>query len=341
MKKTIFLFLIFLPLLLFAQHSQSSNKTASKGSGSAFGGKTEIDSVKYTEFRVIPEFKIWKLGIGLDLDFLLDHNYHLRKSDWDQLKDIPSKFYYIKYQKRGDPFYAQLGSLSGYGYSNGLVMMNYSNNRLFPDLKNTAFMAGGNPNILTKPSFEAMTSSIEKNQILAFNTHFKPVPDSTVKYLDRTVLGLTIATDRNQYGNLKYVASDSLYHAYKEKENAVTAFSFDYSLPVSKKREMTFGHYAEFSHIAGHGSGFIFPGFYGEYKFLKVNLEFRGYGPHYLPSFFDNRYEQTRAYQIGDSLVFTKEDMLKGIKSSSGWFGKVQISIKEIQDFCRLAGYVR
>jgi hypothetical protein len=328
MKRMLIVFIVLLPLWLLAQEIPFSVKSETKYGSSAMVGSTKVDSIKYTQIRLIQEFKVWKFDMGVDLDFLLDKNHHLKPDNWDHLSDIPTKLYYVRYAKRGDPFYAHLGGFPGHTLSNGLIMLNYSNMQLYPDLRNTGLMLGENPRWPMKPSFEVFSSNVEKNQILTFATHFQPLPDSTVRFLDQTVLGFSAVTDRNQYGNVKYVVPDSLYRLFnKNKKESAVVYSFDYTLPISQKKNATFGHYAEFAHIASHGSGFIFPGIYSDLKSLKVNLEFRRYGVHFVPAFFDRHYEEQRAAQYGNEII-TKEETLDNIRASYGWYVKIQTDIK-------------
>jgi hypothetical protein len=328
MKRALFIYLFIIPLWLIAQEIPFSVKSETKYGSSGMVGSTKVDSVKYTQIRLIQELKLWKFDIGLDMDFLLDKNHHLKKDDWDHFSDVPNKIYYLRYAKKGDPFYAHLGGFPGHTLSNGLIMLNYSNMQLYPDLRNTGLMLGENPRWPMKPNFEVFSSNVVKNQILSFATHFQPLPDSTIRYLDQTILGFSAVTDRNQYGNIKYVVPDSIYHLFnKRKKESVTVYSFDYSLPITLKNIGTFRHYAELAHITNYGSGIIFPGFYTEFKSLKVNLEFRRYGAKFVPAFFDRHYEEQRASLIGNQ-IFTKEEELKAIRASFGWYGKVQTNIK-------------
>lgn len=327
MKKLVLAFCILFPIWLMAQDMPFTVKNETRYGASCMVGKTEVDSIDYYQVRFIPEFKVWKLSIGLDLDFLVDKDKKLKKDDWDKLSVIPNKFYYIRYGQSGDPWFVHLGGFPNHTMSNGLIMLNYSNMLLYPEYRNTGLLVESNPNIQTKPTFEVFTSNIEKDEIMSFAAHCQPLPDSTVKILDKTVLGFQVIFDRNQYSNLKYEASDSLYQVYKNKKEGIAMYSFDYALPVLEKGKVTFGHYAEFAHIAGYGTGIIFPGIYSQSKTLKVNLEFRTYGAEFLPAFFDHKYEEQRAIQY-DDFIITKEDMLKGIKRSYGWYGKIQTNIK-------------
>lgn len=335
MKKALILFLVFVPLWIMAQDMPFTVKSSTKYSVSGMVGYEKVDSVKYYQFRLIQEFEFWKIGMGLDLDFLFDKHAHLKKDDWDNLDDILSKIYYLRYGEVEEPFYFHLGGFPNRSMVNGLVMLNYSNMLLYPELHNTGVMIGGSPKWPLKPVFEIYTSNIRKNQILSFSTHIQPLPDSTLKNIDETLIGFSFVMDRDQKSNLRYVMDDALYEElYDElnidKSSSVSVFSLDYKMPVIQSEKAKFGHYAEIAHILDYGTGFILPGVWGDFNFLKVNLEYRIYGSQFTPAFFDHYYEEERAILVEDSTeaatysIITKEKALADVKAAYGWYGKVQ-----------------
>ncbi len=326
-KKIILLFFILIPLCLIAQDLPFSVKNSTKYSISGMVGYIKVDSVKYSQLRLIQEFKIKKVGVGVDLDFLFDKNYHLRKSGWDQIKDYVDKIYYVSYADIDNAVYLHLGGFPYKTIGNGLIMLNYSNMLLYPDLWNPGLMVGVNPDWIVHPNFEIFTSNLYKNQIMAFNASSQLMPDDAFPVVDKMVWGFTYVIDRNQYGNLKYVVPDSVSSEINSGTKRPAAiYGFNYTLPILSKDNATFGHYAEFAHIADYGTGYILPGFYSDFKFIKVNLEYRIYKKEFAPAFFDHSYERTRAFMIGDELV-TKEQTLTNYNNSYGWYGKVQAII--------------
>lgn len=210
MKKALFLCLLFIPLFVAAQEVPFAVKAKTHYSASGMVGVEKIDSLKYYQARLIQEFDIWKIGMGIDLDFLFDvDHYHLRKKDWDHLDDVLDKIYYIRYAQKGEPVFVHLGGFPGVSIGNGLVMRDYSNMRLYPELRNTGLMIGGNPNWPLKPSFELFSSNIRKNQIMSLAARCQPIPESKLKILKDLEVGINMVVDRDQYGNLKYVVSEA------------------------------------------------------------------------------------------------------------------------------------
>ncbi|MCB5259077.1 MAG: hypothetical protein PHY41_08030 [Candidatus Cloacimonetes bacterium] len=326
-KRYLVLFLAILPILVFAQDMPFSVSSSTRYSASTMFGKVDIDSVRYTQFRFIQEFKYKKFGLGLDLDILLDKNYHIKKSDWDHLGDIIGKFYYFRYAELGDPLYFHIGGFPKYSVGNGLVMLNYSNMYFYPDLRYNGILIGGKIPTLFEPELELFSSDITKNNILSFRAHFKPLPDSTVKILDMSKVGFSVYTDLNQYANLNYTLPDSLEYLNPDRRDAATILSFDYTQPLKRSDKAEYGIYTEVAHMIDNGTGSILPGVYADFNVIKVNLEYRTNGDRFMPAYFDYHYEEERAVQDtlnGLPIIITKEEALQNRKSSYGFFGKVQ-----------------
>lgn len=327
MKKVLFLCLLLIPLLVSAQEVPFAVKVKTRYSSSGMVGTEKIDSLKYYQARFIQEFEFWRFGMGLDLDFLINvEDRHLRKEDWDHLENLLDKIYYIRYAEKDDPLFLHLGGFPGITMGNGLIMRDYSNMQLYPELRNTGLMIAGKPNWSLRPSFELFSSNIRKNQIMSLAARFHPVPDSTLKVLKDLEIGVSLAVDRNQYGNLKYIVdNEDSIDIGSYGSDPISIWGFAYTLPVFQTDKLTLGQYAEFAHIAHNGTGVILPGIYAEIKNLKVNLEYRIYGDKFVPAWFDKQYEEERAFQPVDSLAeyISKEDALQSRKATYGWNGSI------------------
>ncbi|HPN41445.1 MAG TPA: hypothetical protein PKX36_07965 [Candidatus Cloacimonadota bacterium] len=331
MKKIVLFVLMLIPLWLAAQDMPFTVRAKTRFASSGMIGYETIDSLTFYRARLIQEFKFWKIGIGLDLDFLFDKDYRLRVSDWDHWENVLDKFYYIKFANRRDPVYVHLGGFPDLTIGNGLIMKKYNNMQLYPELRNPGLMIGANPNIPTSPSFELFTSNLKKNEIMSFSARFRPMPDSTLAVIDEMILGLSLAIDRNQFGNIKYVTADSLNSDIALlSSRPATVIGAAITLPVYRTDQYTLGTYAEFAHIAGLGSGAILPGVYADFKFMKLNLEYRTYGRQFTPAFFDEDYEEERGYFIDSLAVFrTKEDYVSSLNPATGINGIVEGNYKD------------
>lgn len=327
-RRLIFLIFTLLPLYAAAQSTPFAVKSSTRYSASTMFGRVEEDSIRYTQLRFIQEFNYKKFGLGLDLDFLFDKNYHIKESDWDHIGDALGKIYYFRYAEMGDPFFFHIGGFPKFSTGNGLVMLNYSNMTYYPDLRHNGLLIGGKIPTLFEPELELFSSDITKNDLLSFRAHFKPLADSTVKILDMATLGFSIYSDLNQYSNLKHILPDSLDYLRTGKKDAATIISFDYTQPIKRSEKAEYGLYTEVAHMIDNGTGSILPGVYADFKVVKVNLEYRTNGDRFAPSYFDYHYEEERAFQDtladGTPIISTKEQALQDRQSSYGIYGKIQ-----------------
>ncbi len=108
----------------------------------------------------------------------------------------------------------------------------------------------------------------------------------------------------------------------------ITVFGVDYELPFVQNPLFTLSHYGEAAQIDGHGMGFIFPGFYSKFLIFHMNLEYRIYQDDFMPAFFDQLYDEQRAFVYTDiDSVLTKESLLEDMTKSHGWYGALTTNI--------------
>jgi hypothetical protein len=113
-------------------------------------------------------------------------------------------------------------------------------------------------------------------------------------------------------------------------EDDITVFGVDYELPFVQNPLFTLSHYGEAAQIDGHGMGFIFPGFYSKFLIFHMNLEYRIYQDDFMPAFFDQLYDEQRAFvQAYDdtTIVLTKESLIEDMTKSHGWYGALTTNI--------------
>lgn len=327
-KRLIIALFLIVPLYLSAQDMPFTVKSSTRYSASTMFGKVEVDSVRYYQFRFIQEFNYKKWGLGLDLDFLFDKDYHLKESDWDHIGDAFSKIYYLRYAETGDPFHFHIGGFPKYSVGNGLVMWNYSNMTYYPDLRHNGLLIGGKIPVTFEPEIELFSSDVLKNNLISLQTRFKPLPDSTLKILDMAKIGFSVFADRNQYANLKHTLPDSLEYLIPEDKDTAVILSIDYNQPLHRSEKAEYGIYTEVAHMVDYGTGSILPGIYADFKVVKVNLEYRTNSDQFIPAYFDNHYEEERATLLEadteDPTIISRQDVLKNRESSYGFYGKIE-----------------
>lgn len=195
---------------------------SSRFGGGLFIGGVTIDGKNYQQFGIRADIPVGKFGFGVDLQILLNENGHIRKEDWDEWHDYLDKLYYVRYGRKGDPFYVRLGGLdySYLGYRN--VVNGYSNMIEFPTIKRYGLdmdiEAGKFRGELFLNDFKEM---FEHEASMVFATRL------SYKVLGRLTVGGTFAADFNEYNALKDRDDDGFpdeVDKYPEKSKWVTEY---------------------------------------------------------------------------------------------------------------------
>jgi hypothetical protein len=209
MKKIVLAFLILFSMFLFGQdeteQETSENTAAVEGtedgagySGSAIIGAVTVDGKNYQQIGLRLDIPIGKLGFGLDVQLLIDEEGNIRKEDWDEFEDYLDKIYYIRWARKGDPFYIRLGGLdySYLGYN--IIVDGYSNMIEYPSYKRLGM----------EMSFETEKFGGE----LLINNYKELITDKPglllgtrafYKVWGELAIGATFAADFNEYNGLR------------------------------------------------------------------------------------------------------------------------------------------
>lgn len=169
-----------------------------KTTGTAVVGAVTIDGKNYQQLGLRLDIPIGKFGFGLDAQILIDEEGNIREEDWDQFEDYLDKIYYVRWARKGDPFYIRLGGLdySYLGYN--IVVDGYSNMIEYPAYKRLGMEMsfetekfGGE--LLINNYKELMTD--EPGLLLGTRAFYKVWGELAV--------GATIAVDFNEYNGLR------------------------------------------------------------------------------------------------------------------------------------------
>lgn len=161
-------------------------------------GSVVVDGVLYTQVRLLPEIAIWKLGLGLDIDLLIDGEGKLRGDNWDSWDDVLRKIFYVRFSDRTDSLYFKIGRIPDYTLGHGLIFDDFSNMLRYPAVKNIGGYLGVNTNSYGF-GFEVYTHDISKNDIIAGRASLKPLQFLGLPLLKKLKLGVNAGADRNPY----------------------------------------------------------------------------------------------------------------------------------------------
>lgn len=191
--------------------------------GGVFGAVT-VDGKNYQQLGLRPELQIWKLGIGLDITILLDENGEIRKEDWDQKEDYIDKIYYIRYAKKGDPFYFQFGGLESTTLGYGTLINGYTNMLEYPTYKRQGLDIGFETQYI---GMQAIVDDFKELQ--GNNKSIMGGGRIYVKPFSRMQIGGSIAGDLNEYKGL-HDSDDDGYpdevDAYPNDDTYVTQIDY-------------------------------------------------------------------------------------------------------------------
>jgi len=140
--KSIPIITILATQILFGQPEEIDPETNStdKSVQGAFGAVT-IDGKIWNQIALRPVLPFGKLSIALDLVIYIDQDGNIHKDEWDlsngeKVKNtIIDKIYYVRYGNRWDKNYFKIGSLDNVTMGYGILLSNYSNALLYPQVR--------------------------------------------------------------------------------------------------------------------------------------------------------------------------------------------------------------
>jgi hypothetical protein len=219
--------------LLFSQESEDSM------GGSVIIGATTINNQNFQKIGILADIPIWKLGFGIDIQLLIDDQGNIRKEDWDKFEDYLDKIYYIRWGRKGDPFYAKVGGISNASLGYGIILNHYSNMIQYPTYKRIG--------LETSTKISSVGTELFLNNFKeAFADKPGMVLGARLSYdlpFLGSVAGITYASDFNEYNGL----FDSDNDGYPD---AIDAFPTDKKLVTEREKfEEIFASYENMEEI--------------------------------------------------------------------------------------------
>ncbi|MEA2103160.1 MAG: FecR family protein [Candidatus Cloacimonadota bacterium] len=192
-----------------SQSQQTSPKESAKSGVSkrssplnvGFGSVT-IDGKMYTRIRLMPELSFWKFKLGFDFDILFDEDGNIRKEDWDDFNAYLNKILYLQFAERNDPFYARFGGFPSIKFGQGLIMRDYTNMLNYPLVRQLGAEVAVNTNIFGL-GIDVFCPNIDQHNIFAGRIHAKPLTGLDIPILKNIKLGVTAATDLDQFSGIR------------------------------------------------------------------------------------------------------------------------------------------
>lgn len=281
-------------------------------------GITTIGDTSYTTFTIAPEFSFGKVGVGLNLQFLMnnDNDFKLRKDEYEGGAGVFRAIRYIRIGQKYEDYFFRFGALDRATLGNGFLVWNYNNSTNY-DKRRLGLAADVD---FGQFGFESVVGSMTSSTIQGYTAYVRPfrfigVDNYLLKHLR---FHTTYARDNS--------APDG------DTKTSVSAFGFGADIRIIDLPLLKSHLYADYGKFEDLGDGqavginLIFPEFYGLFG-LAATFERRFINEQFIPNYFGPLYELER--QIGAL------DSLRNAPETAGYFGQL---VGHVTDRVRLIG---
>ena len=198
--KTHYIVIFLSTLLLFGQSDDLGldNTSQNKALQGAFGAVT-IDGKIWNQLALRPVLPFGKLSVAFDIVLYIDQNGNIYDEGWDfssgeKIKNtLIDKIYYLRYGNSWDQNYFKIGALDNISLGYGILLNNYSNTLLYPQVRKVGVDLKYN---ILGINLHGFTNDFKENLGLAGLRFSAPVPYGFN-------VGISWVGDRNQYLGLK------------------------------------------------------------------------------------------------------------------------------------------
>ncbi|SNS76946.1 hypothetical protein SAMN05421640_1164 [Ekhidna lutea] len=306
--------------------------------GSINGGMTytQIDGKDYVGLVLSPEFKLGKVGVGLNVPILygLDDK-SIRTEIFEDGVGAARLFRYVRYGKqKSDPVYVKAGEISGLMLGYGGLMNNYTNSTSYEKSKvgiHTDF------NYDRFIGLEMMYSDLNPQSfnLFAARPYIRPLSSFPINILNTLEVGASYVVDKDQ---TDIITSDSTSTTYAFTKSGAKGMGFDMGITLLSSPFIQIDMFASYSRLniqsdtltelatasgesnfetgSGASVGVNFRmHFIADVFSTDVRIERLNNSDHYQPQFFNATYEINKDARIA-SLI--------GIEGKNGIYGSLR-----------------
>lgn len=279
------MFLIF-PIMAFSQSIFDN-----MGMGMFFGNEV-VDGNTYQTFSLQPKLTFGKLSLGLDLFFEFDENFNLRKDSngkvvgWSTWQDYVNKVLFVQWGEKGEPLFVKYGLFDNVTLGHGLIMQNYSNSLLFPEVRKSGLELDLDGTFFNFPfvGFESFIDDLKNPSILAARVYVRPLLMLDIPIIKLLRVGFSYATDLDPDATEPYVKNPA-------SNETVSIYGIDMDVPVLTSDLATVLVYTDWAAISGKGSGMKFGVSSVLIKIIGLGAEIYNYGDKFTGPYFDQIYD--------------------------------------------------
>jgi hypothetical protein len=292
-------------------------------------GAETYNGEMWQTIKLSPDIAIGKFGIGLELimNYQFEPTFTVRQEDWvptgdDSFLDVYlPKFKYIRYGFKGDPLYAQFGSIEYAILGNGFIMGGYDNTLFLPqdqDRRVFGLSLDLDGRLFNFPyvGIETFIGNLSQFDVLGTRVYVRPLAFTEVPIVKGLQVGGTLAMDRKP--QLYAVPPD-------DSVDPVILYGADLTLPILTSGLLSLTSFADVAFLQNT----LGPGNQGKGEMVGVGgrligvinygAQIRVLGEDFIPTYFDTGYDLFRkekydAVQAGN------------IDSYLGWLGSLGFS---------------
>lgn len=259
-------------------------------------GATEV----YQHLGFAQDVSAGNLGMGLNLTLRIklistDNDiFKIYLPDWipnylgngkSFLEVYLPKLNYVRYGKRGDPFFIKIGSIDDLTLGNGFIMKDYSNSCYMPEFR----IVGTSLGIQAYPyfGFEAVIGDLATFDVTGARLSFWPLSGLTDLSIQKLEIGLQGVIDRKPYR----------YGGFGPFEYA-RVWGLDTNIPVVARDSFSLLAIGDIGFQEGNRTGGMVGVSGMAAGFLGYNTQIRFIEDGFLPSYFDSSYDLYRADRI-------------------------------------------
>ncbi|MEO9871671.1 hypothetical protein [Ekhidna sp.] len=296
--------------------------------GSINGGMTytQIDGKDYVGLVLSPEFKLGKVGVGLNVPILygLDDK-SIRTEIFEDGVGVARLFRYIRYgAQKKDPVYVKAGEISGLMLGYGGLMNNYTNSTSYEKRK-VGIHADFNYDRFV--GLELLYSDLNPQSFNLFGArpYIRPLSAFPLKIINTLEVGASYIVDKDQ---TDIITSDSTSTTYTFTKSGAKGLGIDMGLTLLSSPFIQIDMFASYSRLNIESDTLTqLANAFGENDFktgsgVSVGMNFRMHfiadvfstdirierlnnSDHYIPQFFNATYEINKDARIA-SLITTE-----------------------------------
>jgi hypothetical protein len=195
-------------------------------------GVITIDNQQYVGARVQPEFKLGKIGVGMDIPVIFGKsNKAIRQNEYQGGNRL---FRYIRFGvRKQDKYFVRIGDLSGEYVGYGALLNNYTNSPSFERRKTGAIFDIRPFDFI---GLEGLTSNLFGQGMTSLRAYTRPLTTTNIKFLKDIEAGFTYLNDKDaQNDSTQFVRS------------GMRATALDMGLTLSQNSNMQWSIYGQYN----------------------------------------------------------------------------------------------